>query len=59
MDHELDLSDRGDERFRVPLDVLDVVRSGAKVTGVVAYNQAFARKPDPSEPPVPLQHLFS
>ena len=38
MDHDLDLFDRGDERFRVPLDVLDLVRSGAEVTGVIAYD---------------------
>ena len=59
MDFDLDLFDRGDERFRVPLEVLHLVRSGAEVTGVVAYDQAFARKPDPGEPPVLLQHLFS
>ena len=59
MDFDLDLFDRGDERFRVPLDVLDLVRSGAEVTGVIAYDQAFARKPDPGGAPVPMQHLFS
>ena len=42
-----------------PFHVLDLVRSGAEVTGVVAYDQAFARKPDPGDPPVPLLHLFS
>ena len=55
----MDLFDRGDERFHVTLDVLDLVRSGAEVTGVVSYDQAFARKPEPGEAPVPLQHLFS
>ena len=59
MDRDLDLFDRGDERFHVPLDVLDLVRSGAEVTGVIAYDQAFARKPDPGQPPLPLKHLFS
>ena len=43
----------------MPLDVLDLVRSGAEVTAFIAYDQAFARKRDPGEPPVPLQHLFS
>ena len=57
MNLELNLFDRGDERFRVPLDVLTLVRSGVEVTGVVADDQAFAWKP--REPPVPLQHLFS
>ena len=59
MDHNLDLFHHGDERFHVPIDVLDTVRSGAEVTGVVAYDQPFARKPDPGQPPLPLKHLFS
>ena len=38
MHRDHDLFDRGDERLHVPLDVLILVRSGAEVTGVVAYN---------------------
>ena len=41
MDHDLDLFDRGDVRFRVPLDIFDLVRLGAEVTGVIAHDQAF------------------
>ena len=55
MDRDLDLFDRGDERFCVPLKVLDVVRSGVEVTGVIAY----ARKADPGPAPMPLKHLFA
>ena len=58
MDRELDLLDRGPVRFEVPLEVLDLVRSGAEVTGVVAYDQVFERKANPGPPPVPLAHLF-
>ena len=58
MDRELDLLDRGPARFDVPLEVLDLVRSGAEVTGVVAYDQVFERKANPGPPPVPLAHLF-
>ena len=59
MDRDLDLFDRGDERFRVPLDVLDLVRSGAEVTGVIAYDQAFAWKADPGPSLIPLKRLFA
>ena len=58
MDHDVDLFDRGDARVRAPLEVLDLVRSGAEVTGVIVYDQAFARKADPGPLPVPLDHLF-
>ena len=46
-------------RFREPLEVLDPVRNGAEMTGVVAYDQALARKANPGEAPVPLEHLYS
>ena len=58
MDRDVDLFDRRDARFRVPLEVFKVVRTAAEVTGIVAYGQAFARKANPGQPPVPLAHLF-
>ena len=58
MDRELDLLDRGPARFDVPLEVLDLVRSGVEVTGVIAYDQVFERKANPGPPLVPMAHLF-
>ena len=57
MDRDLDLFDRGDACFQVPLNVFDPVRSGAEVTGVIAYDQASTNKADPGPLPMPLDHL--
>ena len=59
MDRDLGLFDRGAPRFQEPLEVLVVVRDGAEVTGVVAYEQAFARKANPGPDPIPLENLYS
>ena len=56
---ELNLFDRGDARFQEPLEVIAVVRGGAEVTGVVAYDQAFARKAHPGPAPIPFDHLYT
>ena len=56
---ELNLFDRGDARFQEPLEVIAVVRGGAEVTGVVAYDQACGRKADPGPALVPLDCLYA
>ena len=59
MDEELDLFDRGPRRADVPLEPVQVARYGAAVTGVVAYDQVFGRRPDPGPAPTSLDTLFS
>ena len=58
MDEELDLFDRGPGRADVPLEPVQVVRCGLAVTGVVAYDQVFGRRPNLRPPPVALDALF-
>ena len=60
MDKELDLFDRVPVWFRVPLQVMDIVRHSAEVTGIVQLcDQIFGWHPDPRPLPVPPQQLFA
>ena len=59
MDDELDLFDRGPGRAGVPLEPVQVARYGAAVTGVVAYDHVFGRRPNPGPAPTPLAARFA
>ena len=43
----------------MPLEPVQVARYGPAVTGVVAYDQVFGRRPKPGPAPVPLHALFA
>ena len=58
-DAELDLFDRGRERFSVLLQVIEIARGGAEVRGVVHCDEVFRRQSDSGPPPVPLPDFFA
>ena len=49
---------RGDVRYRVPLEAVEVAPYGADVVGDIRYAQLFDDQPAPAESPVPLADLF-
>ena len=53
-DADLDLLDRGPQRFSSPLQAVGVARYDADTTGFVRYDQLFADRPDPVPQPTPL-----
>ena len=58
MDEEMDLFWRGPSRLSVLLEVVTVVREGATVLGIIAYDQAFERQQPPPPSPLPLASLY-
>ena len=58
MDHRYDLFGRGPQRFREPLDGVQVAVDGARVVGPVAYDHVFARHTTVPPAPESLQTLF-
>ena len=58
IDAELDLLERGPQRFSVPLQAVNIARYSADTTGFVRYKQLFADRPDPVPQPTPLPHLL-
>ena len=59
MDSELNLFDRGPERFSVPLQAVGIARNPAEVTGFVQYNHVVRCWVYPGPARVPLSNLFA
>ena len=59
MDGAIDLFDRGPMRHSVPLQVLQLVRCGAELTGTVAYDDALRRSMPAAPEALPLARLYA